>query len=150
MITWENSGIEPGRFILEDGFDGVLFSDVDMGVDNSLDLSGRQIKMLKLSYRGGASVITDYELLPNYPNPFNMSTKITYMLKDAGRVQLSIFNVLGQKVKTLVDVVHNTAGKHTVVWDGTNDAGNIVSGGVYIYTMKINGIIRTEKLVLIK
>ncbi len=78
--------------------------------------------------------VTSLQLLQISPNPFNMSTKISYALPEAGQVTLNIYNVTGQKVKTLLDGVQ-TAGIKTVTWDGTDKSGNNVASGLYFFRL---------------
>ncbi len=90
-----------------------------------------------------------YLLCQNYPNPFNASTAIEYSLPGPGRVRLAVFNLLGRRIKTLIDGPE-AAGRHTVIWDGTNEAGMPVAGGVYIYEIKANGPAVRKKMVLVR
>jgi hypothetical protein len=92
---------------------------------------------------------TKYALHPNFPNPFNPSTTIKYDLKEAGKVSLKIYNVLGQEVRTLVSGAH-TAGFKSVVWDGRNNAGQAVSSGIYVYRLETSGFVKSRKMMLIK
>ncbi|MGI0016237.1 MAG: FlgD immunoglobulin-like domain containing protein, partial [Nitrososphaera sp.] len=73
-----------------------------------------------------------FALHQNHPNPFNPSTEIKYDLPEDGHVTLSIFNMVGQKVRTLVDEP-KTVGYHNALWDGRDEAGKEVSSGVYLY-----------------
>lgn len=73
-----------------------------------------------------------YDISPNYPNPFNPSTLIQYQLPANSTVALNIYNMLGQRVRTLVNDRKN-AGYHQVVWDGLNEQGQQVASGIYIY-----------------
>ena len=73
----------------------------------------------------------------NYPNPFNPSTTIEYTLPAASQVELTIYDILGQRVATLVDG-HRPAGTHQVTWDGRSD-GVPVASGVYLYRMDSPG-----------
>lgn len=91
---------------------------------------------------------SEFDLAQNYPNPFNPITTISYTV-PGGRVKLDVYNVLGQKIKTLVDK-DMLAGSHQVVWDGTNDAGNLVSTGLYICKIKSEAGIKTKKMLLQK
>jgi hypothetical protein len=79
----------------------------------------------------------NFELGQNFPNPFNPDTKIQYSLAQAGEVRLDIFNLLGEKVATLVNENQN-AGFHFVLWQGKDDRNNNVSSGVYFYRLMIN------------
>jgi hypothetical protein len=92
---------------------------------------------------------THYNLAQNFPNPFNPSTTVAYSLKDAGRVTINIFNVLGQNVKTLVDE-YQAAGEYTAIWDGHDDDGNSVGTGVYFYRIKAGDFSDIKKMVLMK
>jgi photosystem II stability/assembly factor-like uncharacterized protein len=84
----------------------------------------------------GETYIRDFRLHQNYPNPFNPNTTIPYSLSKKSTVSLSIYNSLGQKVKTLVHSVQS-AGEHKVVWDGTNTQGIRVSSGIYLYRLSV-------------
>lgn len=73
-----------------------------------------------------------YELSQNYPNPFNPTTTIVYALPRAGHITLKVYNLLGKRVKVLVDEIQ-TAGYKAVRWDGRDDGGKEVSSGFYFY-----------------
>jgi len=90
-----------------------------------------------------------FALFQNYPNPFNPNTIIKYQLAERIKVRLEIFNILGQKIKTLVQTVQNT-GLHQVVWDGKNDNGKQVSSSVFIYRIKADSFNKTRKMILIR
>jgi len=97
----------------------------------------------------GVSVPTAYSLLPNYPNPFNPSTAIGYEISEAGPVALTIYNVLGQEVRSLVNA-HREAGTYTVMWDSKDDAGHYLDSGVFFYTLRANDFTQTRKMVLMR
>jgi len=90
-----------------------------------------------------------FALFQNYPNPFNPNTTIKYQLAERVKVRLEIYNILGQKIKTLVQTVQNT-GLHQVVWDGKNDNGKQVSSSVFIYRIKADSFNKTRKMILIR
>jgi len=83
----------------------------------------------------GTEVLPSNLCLSNYPNPFNTQTVITYAIPRNSLVTLTIHNILGQKVRTLVGG-REPRGYHRAVWDGRNDAGEIVSSGIYLYCLK--------------
>lgn len=85
----------------------------------------------------------------NYPNPFNPSTEIAFTLSQAGSVTLTVYNLLGQKVRTLVDA-NLSGGAHRYTWNGRDDSGQGVSSGVYLYTLNAGGRSMTKKMSLIK
>ena len=85
----------------------------------------------------------------NYPNPFNPSTTIRYELQAAGRVELAVFNLLGQRIRTLVSG-RQAAGEYAVEWNGIDERGNPVGSGVYFYQMKAEKFSEIRKMVLIR
>jgi len=92
---------------------------------------------------------TTFELGQNYPNPFNPTTSIGYQLKESVQVEISVYNVLGQRIKSLVNGVM-PAGVHSVQWDATDDTGFLVPSGVYMYRMKVDGSIVSKTMILMK
>jgi len=97
------------------------------------------------------SVPVTFKLAQNFPNPFNPTTIIEYSLSssDAGYVELRVFNVLGQYVKTLVDKIQGE-GFYRVTWDGTDDKGKPVASGVYLYSLKTEKLSASKKMLLLK
>lgn len=85
----------------------------------------------------------------NFPNPFNPQTTIRYAVKDAGQVRIDVYNSKGQLVKTLVND-NLKAGRHSVVWNGTDDHGKPVSSGLYLYRMQAPGYSKMQKMMLMK
>ena len=102
---------------------------------------------LPLATRAGA-LPEGFELGANYPNPFNPSTMIPYQLPAAMHVRLEVFNVLGQRVATLVDG-EQPAGFHTASWNATDAAGEAVAAGVYLYRLSGDGVRTTRSMLLI-
>ena len=89
------------------------------------------------------------QLHGNYPNPFNPDTHIKFDLAEAGHITIEVYNMLGQKIKTLIDADKN-AGYHSVQWDGTNDNGIKVTSGIYLYKMTTADYSKTLKMILMK
>tara|TARA_B000000460_G_scaffold51276_1_gene33516 strand:+ start:341 stop:2062 length:1722 start_codon:yes stop_codon:yes gene_type:complete len=85
----------------------------------------------------------------NYPNPFNPSTEITYSLNNDSHVTLTVYNMVGQKVNVLENN-NQTAGSHTVQWNGTDLSGRPVSSGVYLYTLESGDFTMTKKMILMR
>jgi len=92
---------------------------------------------------------SDFKLYQNYPNPFNPITALQYDLTKEGVVNITIYDMMGRLVKTLVDG-SQTAGFKTVQWDATNDRNEPISAGLYLYTMQKGNHRETGKMVLIK
>jgi len=90
-----------------------------------------------------------FYLLQNVPNPFNPETTIAYELPEAVQVQLAIFNLVGQRVRGLVDEF-KTAGRYEVRWDGKDDFGRDVGSGVYFYSLEAGTFSTTKRMLLIR
>ncbi|MCF7841466.1 MAG: T9SS type A sorting domain-containing protein, partial [Lentisphaeria bacterium] len=95
------------------------------------------------------SMPLQYSLEQNYPNPFNPTTTIQYDLPEPALVSLTIFNQLGQPIRTLVNG-EKAAGYQAVVWDGQNNAGQQVGTGIYFYQMRAGQFSQTRKMLLLK
>ncbi len=85
----------------------------------------------------------------NYPNPFNPETEILFQLPENEKTNLSVYNLKGQLVRTLIDT-YLPGGSHSVVWDGTDNQGKQAGSGVYFYQLSAGNIIKTGKMVLLK
>jgi predicted extracellular nuclease/cytoskeletal protein CcmA (bactofilin family) len=99
--------------------------------------------------------VTDYELIGNYPNPFNPSTEIRFAMPEAGAVTLRIYSLNGRLVRTLVNGNY-ASGKHQIVWDAKDEKGSTVATGMYFYQLvvqKLNGaaaFAATKRMMLVK
>lgn len=97
----------------------------------------------------------EYSLIGNYPNPFNPNTKISYTLPYQSSVELTIYDIMGREVKSF-NITSQPSGYQNIVWDATNDNGNSVASGVYLYIISIKSLenqevfIKTSKLMLLK
>tara|TARA_B100001996_G_scaffold158227_1_gene120623 strand:- start:1020 stop:1652 length:633 start_codon:yes stop_codon:yes gene_type:complete len=96
-----------------------------------------------------ASLPKEFALHNNYPNPFNPVTNIVYDIPEATDVTLEIYNVMGQRVRTLAQGSHE-AGRYQIVWNATNDIGQALSSGMYIYRIQAGDFVSVKKLVLMK
>jgi xylan 1,4-beta-xylosidase len=90
-----------------------------------------------------------FSLSQNYPNPFNPTTTISYSLGAPAKVSVIIYNVLGEKVKTLVDL-YQTSGLHSVLWNATDDRNNQVSSGIYFYQLITNNLRLQKKMMVLR
>jgi len=97
-----------------------------------------------------AGVPDQFALLQNYPNPFNPETYISFALPVASPVDLKVYNVAGQLVKSLADGEQMSAGLHMVRWDGTNNNGEKVASGIYFYKISAGDFQATKKMVVTK
>ncbi len=93
--------------------------------------------------------ISSHQLYQNYPNPFNPATSIRFTLPKEERVQITIYNILGQRIRRLAGETFS-AGEHTILWDGRDDAGLLLSSGVYIYEIRAGEFIERKKMTLLR
>ena len=97
-----------------------------------------------------AELPTAFELKQNYPNPFNPTTTISYSVPVASEIQVGIFNLLGQEIRSLSNGEHQP-GVYSAMWDGLNQNGVRVESGIYLYRMSSSaGFSATKKLVMLK
>jgi hypothetical protein len=97
-----------------------------------------------------AQVIPEkYELFQNYPNPFNLETLIKYALPEESEVKIVVYNLLGQKVRVLVEDFQEP-GYYTISWDGRNNKGEVVGSGIYFYRIQAGSFTKTAKMSLLK
>ena len=123
---------------------------------SAVDHSGNESGGSNIVQISPTGLATDADLLPdvyalgqNYPNPFNPSTQIRYALPEQSKVLLTVYDMLGRKVRTLVNGVQD-AGYRTVMWNATSDVGTPVSAGMYIYTIRANEFYQVKKMILLK
>jgi hypothetical protein len=112
--------------------------------DGLLNESIRSLDPLEVS-----AVPAAFALRHNYPNPFNPGTTIKFQLPEKSSVSLVIYNMQGQKIRTLLNGA-NDAGTFDVAWDGRNDAGDLVSSGSYICRMQAGTFVATQRMLLIR
>ena len=92
---------------------------------------------------------TNFDLHQNYPNPFNPATVISFDIDRAAQVELSVYNMLGRKIRTLFDE-HASAGSYSITWDGTDSHGQRVASGVYFYRLESADSSDSKKMLLLK
>ncbi len=123
-------------------------SDLRPGAIARATTDGTGYFALPLAALGGSALPQRFALGQNYPNPFNPSTIIPYQLAAAAPVRLEVFNLLGQRIATLVDG-ERPAGFHTATWRAVDGAGRAVGAGVYIYRMTVVAESQTGRMVLL-
>lgn len=125
--------------------------------DTKLERINRRVDSLLMAYHGRptspplatASIPKKFALYQNYPNPFNPNTEIRFDLPEAVKVQIKIFNTLGQEVTTLIDEVR-PADAHRIMWDSKSASGVQVAAGVYVYQIKAGNFVASKKMVLLR
>jgi len=113
----------------------------------SVEITNPQVKSLQLGKQEIVPLIFAVE--QNYPNPFNPTTEIRYSIPMYQRVEIVVYNSLGQKVKRVLSAKQE-AGRHTVVWDATNENGQPVSSGIYFYIVTASGNKVVKKMILLR
>lgn len=104
----------------------------------------------KLHSENSALAPGEFTLYQNYPNPFNPTTHITYKLRERSLVSLEIYDVLGRKIKSLVENEFQNPGLHNYIWNGKNENGKIASSGMYIYRIHAGDFIDSKTMILLK
>ncbi len=133
------------RFHLTDESTHVELTDPGWTIDNIQILSGYSTA----SQDSGLVPLPPVTLHRNYPNPFNPETALSFTLGKAATVALEIFNIKGQRIRSLAEAAF-PAGTHQIVWDGRDDAGNDVGSGIYLYRLSSGVYSRTRKMALVK
>ncbi|MBD3401558.1 T9SS type A sorting domain-containing protein [candidate division GN15 bacterium] len=157
-LTWHREGDELRILLYDLGHNRIpagqqeLF---DMSIDGSgsLELQYAEVadydgRPYESSYRAGELPSTP-SLEQNYPNPFNPSTTIQYALPAASDVTIEVLNLLGQRVRLLVDE-YRGPGVHRLVWDGRDESGDRVASGVYFYRIATGDFVDSRKMLLLK
>jgi hypothetical protein len=120
-------------------------------IDNGILIDGDRLlnPVLTLDVLEIQTTPTEFALRQNYPNPFNPETTIKFDLAESGQVELRIYNMVGQVVRTLVDE-NQAAGRYSIRWDGRDDRGLTVSSGIYFYSLRADKFRAVKKLMLLK
>ena len=92
---------------------------------------------------------TDWQLCQNHPNPFNPETSIRYQVPKIALVKIEVFNLLGQRIKTLVNE-EKSPGTYQVIWSGLDDQGKSVVSGIYLYRMQTQSFNQMKRMILLR
>ena len=128
------------------GVDATLYIDDIRFIPETVSVS---TEPTAVEVSAGSIVPSGYALSQNHPNPFNPETTIRYDLPEASTTRISLYNMSGQKLRTLVDGPQ-MPGRHSVTWDSRDDAGREVSSGVYLCRMEAGGYRAVRRLVLVR
>jgi formylglycine-generating enzyme required for sulfatase activity/Mg-chelatase subunit ChlD len=123
-------------------------ADLSNSFSSTTDAEGNFTLFLRSSSASAPVVPQTFRLLQNFPNPFNPSTLIPYDLQHSTHVRLEVFNLLGQRVRTLVDEVQ-TAGSYTATWDAKDEGGAGIAAGIYLYRLTAGGVSDSRQMVLV-
>jgi len=142
LLNISAAGMDPG--VYSAGI-SINSNDPDQGaviIPLSLTVNG-------MSSENESLLPAEFALHQNYPNPFNPVTRIRYDLPENSMVNITVYDMLGREVKTLVNQVQD-AGFKSIIWDATNDYGKAISAGIYLYQIQAGDYMHTEKMVLLK
>jgi hypothetical protein len=143
-----NTGVYRANLIIEGEDKNHILNPLNIPLVLTVDTSTGVIEEEK------QAIIQSFSVLQNYPNPFNPTTAIHFRVgsldfREPIHTTLTIYNILGQRVKTLVDE-DKLPGEYKVIWDGKDEAGKDVASGIYFYTLKAEGYVETKKMVMLK
>ena len=146
-ISYDNTGELSGRSFFSG--DGINYND---NISNNGDINIRS----KISYSSQALTMNDdlntanqFILYSAYPNPFNPTTQVRYYLPNVSNVQISIYDLVGREIRTLINREQNSGFK-TLQWNAMNNLGHPVSAGLYLYTIQAGEFRSTKKMLLLK
>jgi hypothetical protein len=148
-ISWNVNNSNGKNFSITDAVNGKLIGVRDINGEGSIKVSNRNLNSLTLKIQNGEELPIEFGLGQNYPNPFNPTTKMEIAVPKAAMVEIVVYNILGQKVRTLTNEVV-PAGYHTIEWNGKSDAGSIVPSGVYFMRMVSGSFTKVNKLLMMK
>jgi hypothetical protein len=135
-LAWNVKGA--ASYVLTDGHGGGMFQPRDMRAQGTMRITNADLDRLIVQWTGDGQAPREFSLSQNYPNPFNPTTNIKYALPVDSKVAIEIYNVLGQRVRTLFNE-NQTAGYHAAEWNGAGSAGQQLAGGVYFLQMSATG-----------
>jgi len=142
-------GNENGEAISFKMYDGDIYESAETITFSNDETLGTPDNPITITMSTGANTPTTYNLSQNYPNPFNPVTVIAYQLPTASNVEISIYNIKGEKIRTLVNE-NREAGMYKVTWNGKDNNNNAVSSGIYFYRIITNNYSDTKKMILMK
>jgi hypothetical protein len=138
--TWTDSTVQKG---------GSYTWRVRASKDSVTSEASNEVSLSLTSVPSREELSLEFSLSQNYPNPFNAETRITYSVKEPGQVTLAIYNLQGQRVRTLV-ASRLSPGRYSAIWDSRDDAGHDLPTGAYLYTLKTPGSELSKEMTLVR
>ncbi|HGY56905.1 MAG TPA: T9SS type A sorting domain-containing protein [Caldithrix abyssi] len=151
ILNWNRTHAENGRAYPAETTNIKQYAENFRQIYNQLDSNDEIELQIRLHIQEviGIGVPEKMEVAQNYPNPFNPETKIVYKLPKNENIELTVFNIRGQRVRTLLKK-QQWAGTYEARWDGTDDKGQPVSSGIYFYRLTAGGQSQIRRMVLIR
>ncbi|MEN8191932.1 MAG: FG-GAP-like repeat-containing protein [Bacteroidota bacterium] len=154
VVASYQANVNDSLTVITKTWDGSAYVEVETKVFNE---NNNQIRLFQYGPGTGVkelklNIVTpsDYVLEQNYPNPFNPTTNIRFSLPVAKEISLIVYDMLGREVKTLINAEEFAKGNYEADWNGTNNAGQKVASGNYIYTLKYGNFQKSVKMTLLK
>jgi hypothetical protein len=147
-VTLKFSLASPSRYIIKEIVNGRETVEHMVETGGSIQITNPLVKSLVLS-KLDEEIPSTFVVEQNYPNPFNPATVIRYAIPQPEKVEIVIYNALGQRVKTLVSK-RQDAGYYDVTWDANNDGGQKISSGIYFYRVQAGNYSAIKKMLLVK
>ena len=152
--NWDNEEYVPNSISSDwvDANNAPYTIDYNFYTGSSVKMRGSRpiVTGIKDRQTSDVSKVKGFGLVSNYPNPFNPSTTISFTLPKSNRVTIDIYNILGEKVRTLINNSEMSSGRKEIKWNGKNQAGNTLSSGVYIYRIHTPNNSVTNKMMMLK
>ena len=156
-VFYSDATIDTGRHYTLNtlAMDEETLMETDLDAEDTNEASDHLPRVFDISLAAGLGTKNEpvlpsgFALYPNYPNPFNPITTLRYDLPENAMVTIMIYDIMGRRIKTLVNI-DQTAGYRSIQWDATNDLGQPVSAGVYLYLIQAEEFRDTKKMVLMK
>ncbi len=142
--------VRPIKDVNGDGYDDIIAGQQMLGGSGGrfFVISGGTVDQTSID-ENPEIIPKNLQILSNYPNPFNATTTISFVLQSSSEVSLEIYNISGQRIRTLISG-NKEAGEHNIIWNGKDETGNEVSTGVYFYKLSAGDLQETRKMTLIK
>jgi len=140
----------PGEILISYNVNSFNFSDLfnDAGIYRPRFLTLSLENLTTVDQKSDGKFPESFSLFQNYPNPFNSKTAIKFKILASSNVELNIYNILGQKIKTLISG-RKSPGNYQYLWDGKDKFGRAVSSGIYLYQLQAKDFISSKKMILI-
>ncbi len=148
-VQWDIKNTNGRTLTLTDGLGGRIVNNVVLNNTGSMKITNASVKSLVLRLVDGVAVPKEFALSQNYPNPFNPTTRFNVDVPKTTNVDVIVYNILGQKVATLM-TGQQSAGYHTVEWDGRDAHGLVVPSGMYFVRMSADQFSSVRKAMMLK